>query len=102
MFPSPGSSVMFGSNQQSKRRFSGQRPLPGNHSTLRIMNELKEKLAALGLNTEMTDNVIRTVADFVKSKIPASYHGMIDDVLAGKSPDLGSLGGILGSLFGGR
>ena len=64
------------------------------------MNELKEKLAALGLNPEMTDNVIRTVADFVKSKIPASYHGMIDDVLAGKAPELGGILGSLGGLFG--
>lgn len=66
------------------------------------MNELKEKLAALGLSDEMTDQVIQTVAGFVKSKIPASYHGMIDDVLAGKSPDLGGILGNLGGLFGSR
>ena len=66
------------------------------------MNELKEKLAALGLSPETTDNVIRTVADFVKTKVPASYHGMIDDVLAGKTPDLGGILGGLGGLFGGK
>ncbi len=66
------------------------------------MNELKQKLVALGLSEEMTDKVITTVAEFVKSKIPASYHPMIDDVLAGKTPELGGILGSLGSLFGGR
>ncbi|MES2437909.1 MAG: hypothetical protein V4584_02500 [Verrucomicrobiota bacterium] len=64
------------------------------------MNELKEKLIALGLSEEMTDKAITTVADFVKSKIPESYHSMIDDVLAGKTPELGGILGSLGSFFG--
>ncbi len=66
------------------------------------MNELKEKLAALGLSEEMTDQAIATVADYVKSKIPATYHGMFDDVLAGKTPELGGILGGLGGLFGGK
>ncbi len=66
------------------------------------MNELKLRLTALGLSEEMAGKVITTVADFVKSKVPASYHGMIDDVLAGKSPDFGAILGSLGSLFGGK
>ena len=64
------------------------------------MNELKEKLAALGLSEEMTNNVITTVAGFVKSKIPESYHGMVDDALAGKMPELGGILGNLGGFFG--
>lgn len=64
------------------------------------MNELQEKLAALGLSAEMTSSVIKTVADFAKTKLPENLHGMLDDVLAGKSPDLGGIGGMLGSLFG--
>lgn len=64
------------------------------------MNELKEKLAAIGLSDEMADKAIETVASFVKSKIPQSYHSMIDDVLAGKSPDMGGILGNLGGLFG--
>lgn len=64
------------------------------------MNELKSKLTALGLDEEMADKVILTVSEFVKSKIPGSYHDMIDDVLAGKSPDLGGILGSLGGLFG--
>jgi len=67
-----------------------------------MMNELKEKLTALGLSEEMADKTIATVAEFVKSKVPASFHGMINEVLAGKSPELGGILGGLGSLFGGK
>lgn len=66
------------------------------------MNELKQKLTALGLSEDMAGQVITTVAEFVKSKIPATYHSMIDDVLAGKSPDMGSILGNLGGFFGGK
>ena len=64
------------------------------------MNELKAKLTGLGLSPEMADKVLVTVADFTKAKIPASYHGMIDDVMAGKSPDMSGILGGLGGLFG--
>ncbi|MEO5914441.1 MAG: hypothetical protein ABIS50_09430 [Luteolibacter sp.] len=66
------------------------------------MNELKAKLTALGLSEDMADKAIATVAEFVKSKIPESYHSMIDDVLAGKTPELGGILGSLGGLFGGK
>jgi ketopantoate reductase len=66
------------------------------------MNELQEKLKALGLSEEMTHNAIAAVAEFVKSKIPDSYHSMIDDVLAGKTPELGGILGTIGGLFGGK
>lgn len=66
------------------------------------MNELKDKLTALGLSDEMAVKAIQTVAEFAKTKLPAHFHGMLDEVLAGKSPDLGGLGGMLGSLFGGK
>lgn len=65
------------------------------------MNELKEKLAALGLSDEMADSVISTVADFVKSKIPKSFYYMVDDLLAGKRPEVSGILGKFGSLFGG-
>jgi ketopantoate reductase len=64
------------------------------------MNELKTKLQALGLSEEMTDKAIATVAEFVKTKIPESYHSMIDDVLAGKTPEMGGLLGSITGLFG--
>lgn len=66
------------------------------------MNELKVKLQGLGLSAEMADQVISTVATFIKSKVPANYHAMLDDVLAGKSPDLGGILGGLGGLFGNK
>ena len=66
------------------------------------MNELKEKLAALGLSEEMATKAIATVADFAKTKLPENLHGILDEVLAGKSPNLGGIGGMLGSLFGGK
>lgn len=57
------------------------------------MNELKERLAALGLSPEQVDAALKTVADFVKSKLPAEYQGMVDSLLAGQTPDLSALGG---------
>ena len=67
-----------------------------------MMNELKAKLMGLGLSAEMTDKAIVTIAEFVKSKIPASYHSMVDDVLAGKTPEMGGILGTLGGLFGSK
>lgn len=63
------------------------------------MNELKERLKALGLSEEMTDKAIATVAEFAKSKLPENLHQPIDDVLAGKSPDVSGLLGGLGGFF---
>ncbi len=64
------------------------------------MNELKQRLVAIGLSEEMTDKAIATVADFAKSKLPGNLHPMLDDILAGKSPDMGPLSGMLGGLKG--
>jgi hypothetical protein len=57
------------------------------------MNELKEKLTALGLSSEQVDSALGTVAEFVKSKLPPEYQGVVDSLLAGETPDLASLGG---------
>ena len=57
------------------------------------MNELKQKLAGLGLSEQQVDGAIKTVADFVKSKLPAEYQGMVDSLMAGQTPDLSALGG---------
>lgn len=57
------------------------------------MNELKERLTALGLSPEQVDGAIKTVAEFVKSKLPQEYQGMVDSLLAGQTPDLSALGG---------
>lgn len=63
------------------------------------MNELKERLKGLGLSEELADKAIATVAEFAKSKLPENLHKPIDDVMAGKSPDLGGLLGGLGGFF---
>ncbi|WP_367872096.1 DUF2267 domain-containing protein [Luteolibacter sp. Populi] len=57
------------------------------------MNELKERLTALGLSPEQVDGAIKTVAEFVKSKLPAEYQGAVDSLLAGQTPDFSALGG---------
>jgi hypothetical protein len=64
------------------------------------MNELKQQLTAHGISEEMADKVIATVADFAKSKLPESMHGVLDSVLAGNAPDMGSILGNLGGLGG--
>lgn len=63
------------------------------------MNELKERLAALGLSPEQVDKIVETVAEFVKEKLPEQYQPMVDDMLDGKAPDLSSIaGGMLGKM----
>ena len=57
------------------------------------MNELKQRLASLGLSEQQVDGAIATVADFVKSKLPPEYQGMVDSLMAGQTPDLSALGG---------
>lgn len=63
------------------------------------MNELKERLAAIGLSSEQVDQTIETVAGFVKEKLPEQYQPMVDDMLDGKAPDLSQIaGGLLGKM----
>ncbi|MFC7339016.1 hypothetical protein ACFQY0_17600 [Haloferula chungangensis] len=63
------------------------------------MNELKQRLAALGLSSEQVDQIVETVAGFVKEKLPEQYQPMVDDLLDGKTPDLSAIaGGMLGKL----
>ena len=65
-----------------------------------MIDELKARLTALGMDEEMAGKAIETMADFAKAKAPSAFHPMIEDVLAGKMPDLGPLGGMLGGLSG--
>lgn len=65
------------------------------------MDELKAKLTGLGLSDEMATQVIQVVGEFVKSKVPAQFQDIVDQLLSGQSPDLGSLsGGLLGKMKG--
>lgn len=57
------------------------------------------------MDEEMAGKAIAAMADFAKTKAPSQFHSAIDDMLDGKKPDLGPLGGMLGSLsglFGGK
>lgn len=70
-----------------------------------MITELTSRLTAIGLSEEMANKAIETVADFAKSKLPEQFHGALDDVMAGNTPDLGGLGGLLSGLkglFGGK
>lgn len=73
-------------------------PALSNHST--PMNELEKKLTGLGLSQEQSQQAIQAVVEFIKGKVPAEYQGMVDQVMAGNMPDLGSLGGLMGGLKG--
>ena len=70
-----------------------------------MINELKTRLAALGMGEEMAAKAIETVAEFAKEKLPEQFHAAMDDVMAGRKPDLGPMLGLLGGLkglFGGK
>jgi len=51
------------------------------------MDELKEKLAALGISTDQIDGVLETVLGFVKEKLPDSMGGMVDSIMNGEDID---------------
>jgi hypothetical protein len=61
------------------------------------MNELKERLAALGMTPEQIDGALQEVAGFVKAKLPADYTWIVDSLMAGQTPDVSHLAG---ELFG--
>ena len=60
-----------------------------------IMDELKEKLIALGLSEEMVAKVIQTVGEFVQSKVPGVDRQAVEKLLAGDTSDLMSIGASL-------
>jgi hypothetical protein len=55
-----------------------------------------------GLSEETAKQVVATVADFLKAKLPAPLAGQIDGLLAGGKADLGNLAKGLGGLLGGK
>jgi hypothetical protein len=86
-------------------RCAGSSPVPGTtalriSNITNIMDELKQRLAALGLSPEQVDSALQTIAGFVKEKLPENYQPMVDDLLEGRTPDLSQLaGGLLGRFF---
>ena len=53
------------------------------------MDELKEKLAALGIGDDKMDDVVQTVLGFIKDKLPDGMEGMFDSVMKGEVPEIG-------------
>lgn len=53
------------------------------------MDELKEKLASLGLDEEQIAGSLEAFTDFLKSKVPDGMEGMLDSLLSGKAPEIG-------------
>ncbi len=70
------------------------------------MDELKEKLAALGISTDQIDGVLETVLGFVKEKLPDSMGGMVDSIMNGEDVDtdgiMGSAMDAVKGMFGGK
>ncbi|MGJ8695952.1 MAG: hypothetical protein ACSHYF_06515 [Verrucomicrobiaceae bacterium] len=69
------------------------------------MEELKQKLAGLGIAEDQIDSIIETVFGFIKDKLPDGMEGIADSLMKGETPDLGDVGGDLMNkakgLFGG-
>ncbi len=69
------------------------------------MTELIQKLVSkVGINEEQAQGAIETVVEFVKSKIPESFHQHLDGAVSGAEGEGGgamdsaknALGGLLG------
>jgi len=65
------------------------------------MDELREKLAALGLNEDQIDGVIEAFVGFIKGKLPDGMEGMVQGLLDGGSSDANALLDQAKGLFGG-
>lgn len=67
------------------------------------MDELVKLLEQkFGLKEDTAKQVVTTVADFLKTKLPAPLAGQIDGLLAGGKANLGDLAKGLGGLLGGK
>lgn len=65
------------------------------------MDELKEKLLALGVNEDQIDGVIEVFVDFIKGKLPDGMEGMVQGLLDGNGSDANDLLDQAKGLFGG-
>ncbi len=67
------------------------------------MEELVKLLGLkFGLKEDTAKQVVTTVSDFLKTKLPPPLAGQIDALLAGGKPDLRNLAEGLGGLLGGK
>ena len=53
------------------------------------MNELKEKLAAIGIEDSKIDETIETMVNFLKEKMPTGMESMVEPLMNGDIPDVG-------------
>ena len=65
------------------------------------MDELKEKLAALGLDEDQIDGVVEAFVDFIKGKLPDGMEGMVQGLLDGDGSNANDLLDQAKGLFGG-
>ncbi len=65
------------------------------------MDELKEKLLALGVNEDQIDGGIEAFVDFIKGKLPDGMEGMVQGLLDGNGSDANALLDQAKGLFGG-
>ena len=65
------------------------------------MDELKEKLAGLGIPTDQIENVIETVFGFIKDKLPDGMGGIVDSLTGDGGDDEESILEKAKGLFGG-
>ena len=66
------------------------------------MDELVKQVATkAGITEAQAQVAVTTTLDYFKGKLPPSLAAQVDNLAAGKSLDLGALGGLAG-LFGGR
>ena len=65
------------------------------------MDELKEKLLALGVNEDQIDGVIEAFVDFIKGKLHDGMEGMVQGLMDGKGSDANDLLDQAKGLFGG-
>ena len=65
------------------------------------MDELKEKLLALGVKEDQIDGVIEVFVDFIKGKLPDGMEGMVQGLLDGDGSDANDLLDQAKGLFGG-
>lgn len=65
------------------------------------MNELIQKLVSkTGISEEQAQGSVGTVVEFLKGKLPASVHGVLDSAIGGGEGEAADGGGVLDAAKG--
>lgn len=65
------------------------------------MNELIQNLVSkVGISEEQAQGSIGTVVEFLKGKLPASVHGVLDSAIGGEGGDGADAGGVMDAAKG--